>query len=364
MGLAVLTMDQSQYALNLVTGAKLIAQRLGGGGRLLARGEGRAGSDARHIAVEFLHPVIVGKPALPARSGPGVVTEADIVIGVAYDGTELTGRVDIALSDRETPQALINLPLPPSPAAAKQRAMLSYHILWEMTHVFLAAPGPPPPADDALASLYPMLPRRQQGGSVSDSTAAADWSDEADEDARQSVLAKLARSEQVRSQALQDNEAAIARAAEIIAVATSVYSFGNGGSATDAEDFAFAVGPRGYALSSDTATTTALANDVGFDVVFARPLATLARRGDAAVGFSTSGTSANVLAGLKSAGGRGLGTVGLAGYEGGSMLHAGLDALLIVSCDSVHRIQEAQVALYSAILERVGGEAVMAERLA
>jgi D-sedoheptulose 7-phosphate isomerase len=102
------------------------------------------------------------------------------------------------------------------------------------------------------------------------------------------------------------------------------------------------------------ATVTALANDVGFDVVFARPLATLARPGDAVVGLSTSGGSANVLAGLRHATSSGLRTIGLAGYGGGEMASAGLDVLLAVASDSVHRIQEAQVALYSEVLRRAG----------
>ena len=90
-----------------------------------------------------------------------------------------------------------------------------------------------------------------------------------------------------------------------------MFTFGNGGSATDAADLAHALGPKGWALSDDVATVTALANDVSFDVVFARQLATLARPGDAVVALSTSGTSANVLAGLAEAQRLGLGTIGL-----------------------------------------------------
>jgi D-sedoheptulose 7-phosphate isomerase len=131
-------------------------------------------------------------------------------------------------------------------------------------------------------------------------------------------------------------------------------AFGNGGSSTDAQDMTqtFLSPPSGgplpaLCLSNDVAVLTALANDVGFDVVFARQIAALGRPGDIALGISTSGGSENVLAGFAEASRRGLVTVGLAGYDGGRMREAGtVDYLFVIPSSSVHRIQEAQTTTY------------------
>lgn len=130
--------------------------------------------------------------------------------------------------------------------------------------------------------------------------------------------------------------------------------FGNGGSATDAGAICelFSRPPWGTALpalslASDTAVITALANDVGFEVVFARQVASVGRPADVAWAVSTSGGSANVLRALAEAGRMGMTTVGLAGYDGGPMAEPGLvDHLFVVPSASVHRIQEAQTTLY------------------
>ncbi len=131
-------------------------------------------------------------------------------------------------------------------------------------------------------------------------------------------------------------------------------TFGNGGSSTDAQDVTqtFLSPPSGsplpaLCLSNDIAVLTALANDIGFDVVFARPIAALGRSGDIALGISTSGGSENVIAGFAEARRRGLVTVGLAGYDGGRMREAGtVDYLFVIPSSSVHRIQEAQTTVY------------------
>jgi D-sedoheptulose 7-phosphate isomerase len=95
---------------------------------------------------------------------------------------------------------------------------------------------------------------------------------------------------------------------------------------------------------------TALANDVGVDVVFARQIIAHARPADIALAISTSGGSANVLAGLAEAGRRGLLTVGLCGYDGGAMAASGdLAHCIVVRSESVHRIQEAQNAVLGAL---------------
>jgi len=135
--------------------------------------------------------------------------------------------------------------------------------------------------------------------------------------------------------------------------------FGNGGSATDAQAVAhsFLLPSRGrpfaaMSLASDVAVLTALGNDVGFDVVFARQVGALGRRGDMAMGISTSGNSANLLRAFEEANRRGLLTIGLAGDKGGAMAEAGtIDFLFVVPSSSVHRIQEVQTTIYHLLWE-------------
>jgi D-sedoheptulose 7-phosphate isomerase len=155
----------------------------------------------------------------------------------------------------------------------------------------------------------------------------------------------------------------LARCAEGLARAfrsgASMFTFGNGGSGSDAAAVAttFAHPPTGRAvratsLTSDVCALTALANDVGYDVVFARQIAAWGRRGDIAVGLSTSGGSANVLAAFAEARRCGMITVGLAGYDGGAMADADtIDHLFVVPSASVHRIQEAQTTIYHVLWE-------------
>ena len=134
-------------------------------------------------------------------------------------------------------------------------------------------------------------------------------------------------------------------------------AFGNGGSATDAQSAVQLYGrpPAGrplpaLSLVEDQAVLTALANDVGYELVFARQVIAHAGLRDMAVGFSTSGGSANVLAAFAEARRRGCCTVGLSGYDGGAMAASGdLDHCLVVRSDSVHRIQEVPDALVWAL---------------
>ena len=153
--------------------------------------------------------------------------------------------------------------------------------------------------------------------------------------------------------------------ARLLRAGGRLFTFGNGGSSTDAASLAalFAAPPWGRALPArslveDTAIVTALGNDVGFDLVFSRQLIAHARAGDIAIGLSTSGNSRNVMAACTEARRRGLLTVGLAGYDGGEMAASpDIDHCLVVSSDSVHRVQEAQAAvsfsLWSAVQDRL-----------
>jgi D-sedoheptulose 7-phosphate isomerase len=135
-------------------------------------------------------------------------------------------------------------------------------------------------------------------------------------------------------------------------------AFGNGGSATDAQDIAadaLALGWPAVALGDDSATVTAVGNDVGFENVFARQLIALGGSDDVAIAISTSGNSPNLVAGLEEAHRRGMLTIGIAGYDGGRLAKLDwLDHLFVVPSDYIPRIQEAQATIYHLLLEAVG----------
>jgi D-sedoheptulose 7-phosphate isomerase len=190
-----------------------------------------------------------------------------------------------------------------------------------------------------------------------------------------SARSKIAASRAIRAATLERCGDALASAgramADRFAAGGRLFAFGNGGSATDAEGTVelFRDPPHGRALPAmslvdDRAVLTALANDVGFELVFSRQIIAHAKEGDVALGFSTSGGSVNVLGAFDEAARRRLLTVGLCGYEGGAMAQSGsVDHCLVVRSDSVHRIQEAQDALvlrlWSIVQERlddIGGQ--------
>jgi D-sedoheptulose 7-phosphate isomerase len=101
---------------------------------------------------------------------------------------------------------------------------------------------------------------------------------------------------------------------------------------------------------------TALANDVGYDLVFSRQIIAHGRAGDIAIGFSTSGGSVNVIQAFEEASRLQMLTIGVCGYDGGAMANsAALDYCLVVRSDSVHRIQEAQDAVTLALWRAVQG---------
>lgn len=140
-----------------------------------------------------------------------------------------------------------------------------------------------------------------------------------------------------------------------------LFAFGNGGSATDAQQLAgLFLGETGlpaFGLANETAVVTALGNDIGTDVVFARQIAAAGRPDDIAVGLSTSGNSENMLRAFDTAARNGLLTVGLAGYDGGRMAELdSIDYLFVASSSSVHRVQEAQTTIYQILWELTAQE--------
>ncbi|GAC1353871.1 MAG: SIS domain-containing protein [Herpetosiphon sp.] len=141
----------------------------------------------------------------------------------------------------------------------------------------------------------------------------------------------------------------------------TLFAFGNGGSTTDAQDLVVdcmlpsipnARALPAIALTNDIAVVTAVANDVGFDNVFARQIIALGRPGDIAFGMSTSGNSSNVLVAFEQARKQGLLTIGLAGYDGGKMQRSNdVDICITAVSDYIPRIQEAQATTYHALLK-------------
>jgi D-sedoheptulose 7-phosphate isomerase len=211
--------------------------------------------------------------------------------------------------------------------------------------------------DRGVESLYPFL-----YAETSDVDAVI-------EQVRRSTEAKVEEIVLLREQvAERDGErlAVCARAmARSFAAGGQLLAFGNGGSSTDAQDLAgMFLHPGGGArplpalsLTADIAVVTALSNDIGFDVVFARQIAAFGRAGDVAVGLSTSGNSANLIRAFDEAARLGMVTVGLAGYDGGRMAEADtIEHLFVVPSASVHRIQEAQTSIYHVLWELVQRE--------
>jgi len=129
--------------------------------------------------------------------------------------------------------------------------------------------------------------------------------------------------------------------------------FGNGGSAADAQHLATELAVRyvgdraaiaAIALTTDTSALTAIGNDFGFEYLFARQIEAIGRRGDVAIGISTSGRSANVKLALRQARDMGLKAVAFTGAGGGEL--AGLaDPLLMVPSTTTARIQEMHILL-------------------
>jgi len=184
-------------------------------------------------------------------------------------------------------------------------------------------------------------------------------------DLARSAQAKAVESVQTRAHTLavlsDDLDRAAGAMAGAFAAGGRLFCFGNGGSATDAAGMAalFTSPATGRSLPAltlvaDAAVLTALANDIGVEVLFARQLIAHARAGDIALGLSTSGGPANVLRGFAEARRRGMLTVGLAGYGGGAMRSSpDVEHCLGVDAQSVHRTQEAQSAVVYALWERV-----------
>jgi len=358
----------SREARNLAEACREMSERFLRGGRLLAFGRGPYATDAQHVSVEFVHPVIVGKRALPAldlsMAFPQwldvIAKPDDIVMG--FGPPEGDGEVIAALASARSRKAMtFALPGPDGsyalravtqdPFIHQELVEIFYHMLWETVHVFLEHRQL---GQDVGQSgfLYPFLgEKKQETSDIVEDVAASMLMKAHDDTLLRTRLAKE-ESEQIGNAALAIHDRLI-RGGKLIL-------FGNGGSATDANDLALdcVVPPRGYcpipaiSLSMEPANITALANDVGVEVIFLRQLIAQARAEDVAVAISTSGGSRNVVMALEEARKRGLLTVALLGNDGGEIYRRGVaDFPIIVRSDYIPRIQEVQVSAYHVMRE-------------
>jgi D-sedoheptulose 7-phosphate isomerase len=313
-------------AKRLATLCHKMAERFARAGRLVAFGASPADrSDARHVAVEFVHPVIVGKSALPALAlaGEGGAIAPQVALEAEAD--------DIAMAFGGEPDVLAAL------AAARERGCLTvaftknsgaewefdmsaiedrlirqeiaetlYHLLWELVHIFLDHRGllegsAAKPVHDSGASsfLYPFLGQQEH-----DLDAIL-------EDVRKSMLMKAEEITALRTQTLTEGTDTLLAAAAVLRerldAGGRLIALGNGGSATDAmdvvADFRTAMfgGParRALDLTEDTGIITAVANDIGTDAIFSRQVIAYGRKGDVLLAMSTSGNSLSIIEALR-----------------------------------------------------------------
>jgi D-sedoheptulose 7-phosphate isomerase len=338
------------------------------GGRLLAFGRGPYATDAQHVSVEFVHPIIVGKRALPALDLSilpipwleAILHPDDIVMGFgppdgdpeiddALKAASRRGAMTLALPGSAGSYTLD----PPSqdPFIHQELVEILYHTLWETVHVFFEHNELGHDVGDS-AFLYPFLGEQKEPSADVVNQVAASIRAKAHDDSRLRGSVAREQSEQITTTARAIHDR-LRKGGKLI-------SFGNGGSATDANDFAIdcVLPPSGYkpvpaiSLSMEPANLTAIANDVGIELIFLRQMIAHAKPNDVAVGISTSGGSKNIILALEEARKQGLLTVAILGYDGGEILRRQLaDHSLIVHSDYIPRIQEVQASIYHVLRE-------------
>lgn len=358
----------SREAVRLAEACRQMSERFLSGGRLLAFGRGPYSTDAQHVSVEFVHPVIVGKRALPALdlsilfpAWVDVLTHpADIIMGFgppegdalvesALRAAASRGAMTFALSGSEADYAMSAVTA--SAFLHQEMIEILYHTLWETVHVFFEHRELGHDIGDSQF-LYPFLGREKQETGDLVSEVAASIQMKVEDDAALRVRVSEEEAERIGSTAIAIHDR-LARGGKLII-------FGNGGSATDANDWAIdCVAPPedwhpvpAISMAIEPATLTAIGNDVGVDVIFLRQLIAQGRPEDVAIGISTSGGSRNIIAALEEARKRNLLTVALLGYDGGEILRRGLaDFPIVVRSDYIPRIQEVQASIYHVIRE-------------
>src|SRR6202522_2809269 len=358
----------SREAPRLAEACHEMSDRVLRGGRLLAFGQGPYATDAQHVSVEFVHPVIVGKRALPALYLSilfrpwleAIVRSDDIVMG--FGPPEGDPEVWAALNaagargawTSASPGLEGSYAIPPSnadPFIQQELVEVLYHTLWETVHVFLEHRELGHDVGQA-EFLYPFLGREKQStGNVIAEVA-------------NSIQMKVADDAKLRAQVAAEQAEQIGNAASAISERIrrggKLIIFGNGGSATDANDWAIdcVSPPAGWkpipavSLALEPANITAIANDVGTEVIFLRQMIAQAQPDDVAIAISTSGGARNLIMPLEEAPKRKLLTVAVLCYDGGEIKRRGLaDFPLVVHCDYIPRIQEIQASIYHVIRE-------------
>jgi len=176
----------------------------------------------------------------------------------------------------------------------------------------------------------------------------------------QSSLAGLTKA--VQNSELLATTHMIARAVtDALKAGNKLLLIGNGGSAADAQHIAAEIvgrykqerpGWAAIALTTDTSALTAIANDYGFEQIFARQVQGLARRGDVLFALTTSGRSPNILAALRTARDLGVATIGFTGAKGESM-RASCDHLFVAPTDDTPVVQQIHMMAMHAICDEV-----------
>ena len=358
----------SGEAPRLALACREMSERFRRGGRLLAFGRGPYATDAQHVSVEFVHPVIVGKRALPALDLSilfrpwlqAILHPEDIVMGfgppegdpevwATLQQAHLRDAMTFALPGTEGSYAL-GVPAH-DPFMHQEMVEILYHILWETVHVFFEHRELGHDVGDS-AFLYPFLGTEKQGTTDLLAQVAASILMKAHDDTRLRSQVAREECEQISGAVLAIHQR-LQRGGKLII-------FGNGGSATDANDLAIdcVLPPLGFrpvpavSLALEPANITAVANDIGTEAIFLRQLIAQARPDDVAVAISTSGGSRNIIMALEEARKRNLLTVALLGYDGGEIKRRGLaDFPMVVACDYIPRIQEIQASIYHVIRE-------------
>ena len=358
----------AREAAPLSAACREMSERFLLGGRLLAFGRGPYATDAQHVSVEFVHPVIVGKRALPALDLSlcfrpwleALLQPEDMVMGFApvAGDPEINSALELARARQAMTFALPGTlgsyamkPCTDDPFLHQEIVEILYHTLWETVHVFFEHRELGHDVGEA-EFLYPFLGREKQETSGVLAQVAESIRMKAADDAR-------LRAQVVRTETERITEAVLA-IQQRLAAGGKLIIFGNGGSATDANDFAIdcVAPPAGYtsipaiSLAAEPANITAIANDVGNDLIFLRQLVAHARPQDVVVAISTSGGSRNLIAALGEAKKMGLLCVALLGYDGGEIKRRDLAEFpIVVEADYIPRIQEVQASIYHTMRE-------------
>lgn len=333
---------------DLATAALDLARVFTAGGRLVVTAPGRH-DHAQHVAVEFLHPAVVG-----ARSLPAVASSVEDLHHMAGSDDALLLLEPAASIDGPLPD--VALVLRTDPQSTEPELVRWYHILWELVQVGLEHPGltggSAVDGGDSTSFLYPFL------------DASESSEDDLLQSMRSSTSTKRNESDDVIARAVESNGAELEQITRAIDGCRSnggmVHAMGNGGSSSDASRLVRLLRPMGVranSLTDDPAVLTALANDLGVERIFARQVEASVRAGDVLVAFSTSGASPNLLAAFDVDVVADTTTVASAGYGGGPLAaHRAVDHRLVVDSTSVHRIQEAQGVLIDRLCSRLGAD--------